>query len=699
MTGWIAWATQLNPGGNAEVANNFACGTAGTNPVLTYVSSTSATLNTACSVASSSAGAGNGGYAFVFGPDETSAVDTWALAVANACGVGVLPKGIVLTQHAGGGWNLTAAQNTNCSNAEGVHGSGAVINGQGMSASVVGIEPAFDFTTCTGGPSSNACFGSAKTSATSILVGGYSFSSFTITGFGETLDASSLTLWVEMLYGNYANNFAITKLGGTGVSHTVGIKMNGSFGQFWNLISDWSGAIPCWVASGSPYAPNVMGGSSECVGGSGAAVSGVGSSYGVFIGANGWLVSHGSTFAGGDTNNVASDVAISGGTYESYGDSICCTNTGTVMAIISFDTNGGTANIDGFSGTLTNMGNGSHFLSTATSGAPHISLRNTNITIGGGTGQQCYVVQSGTINIDSTNICNGSSSASVFPSWAYTGPINVAQCVGCPGGSATWPPTASGPTFSPAAGTVTSGTTVTDSCSAGTPYISTGATAIAGATGIAVSSPETLYGSCQSSGYFTTSSAAYTVGILTYVNTTFNEASSGALSGTTPATCANGCTGTWTLTGGSNDFAYSGSNSISQTTPNPGSTNDFDVINAGVTNVVVRFNLSACTGTSGNCQFIFRRTSSTNYIALNCTVASGGSCQMYDGPGFGTIGSAIAGTVTGGYTVTLTGTAVTLVTPNGTTSGTTANTGTYYGFDPQPNTTGMTLTSFSVKSS
>ena len=38
MTGWVAWATQLTPGGNASVANNFACGAAGTNPTLTYVS-------------------------------------------------------------------------------------------------------------------------------------------------------------------------------------------------------------------------------------------------------------------------------------------------------------------------------------------------------------------------------------------------------------------------------------------------------------------------------------------------------------------------------------------------------------------------------------------------------------------------------------------------------------------------------------
>jgi hypothetical protein len=268
MTGWVSWATQLNPGGNAPVANNFACGTAGTNATLTYVNSTTATINTGCSVASSSAGAGQGGYAFVFGPDETAGVGTWISAVANACGVGILPAGYVLTHQGGGGWNLTASQNTNCSNAYGTHSVGTLVKGLGQARSVIVIEPAFDFTTCTGGPTSNTCFGSAQTS-TSLLVGGYSFSDFSISGFGISIDASTPTNWVEMLNGNYANNFAITKLGSPATQNTVGMKMNGSFGQFWNLQSDWAGAVPCWVASGGTYSPNVINGASECVGGSG----------------------------------------------------------------------------------------------------------------------------------------------------------------------------------------------------------------------------------------------------------------------------------------------------------------------------------------------------------------------------------------------------------------------------------------------
>lgn len=199
MTGWVAWATKLDPGGNASTNPNYACGTQGTNPILTYSSSTTATLNVACSVASSG-GSGVGGYAFVFGPDETSAVDTWILAVANACGVGVIPSGIIMTKHGGGGWNLTSTQGTNCTNATGMHSRGPLVIGQGMTASTIAIEPAFDFTTCTGGPSSSACFGSAQTSVGGLLQGGYSFQNWSLNGFGQSLAAGACCkYWVEVM--------------------------------------------------------------------------------------------------------------------------------------------------------------------------------------------------------------------------------------------------------------------------------------------------------------------------------------------------------------------------------------------------------------------------------------------------------------------------------------------------------------------
>lgn len=87
----------------------------------------------------------------------------------------------------------------------------------------------------------------------------------------------------------------------------------------------------------------------------------------------------------------------------------------------------------------------------------------------------------------------------------------AAEAVFGSGGSTTWPPSAAGPTFSPVAGAIASGTTVTTACTGGSPFISTGTTAVAGASGISVTTPETLYGSCQGSGYFSTGSAAYTV--------------------------------------------------------------------------------------------------------------------------------------------------------------------------------------------
>jgi len=101
------------------------------------------------------------------------------------------------------------------------------------------------------------------------------------------------------------------------------------------------------------------------------------------------------------------------------------------------------------------------------------------------------------------------------------------------GSGGTWPPNAAGPTFSPAAGSI-SPQTVTTSCpSGGTPYISAaaGTTAVAGATGVAVSTATTLYGSCQGSGYFSTAFANYTV--------PFSIVNSKYLSGVaTPATSA-----------------------------------------------------------------------------------------------------------------------------------------------------------------
>ena len=81
-----------------------------------------------------------------------------------------------------------------------------------------------------------------------------------------------------------------------------------------------------------------------------------------------------------------------------------------------------------------------------------------------------------------------------------------------PSQSFTWPPSATGPTFSPAAGSYALTVSVTDTCpGSAAPWISAGTTPVAGATGITLTASSTLYGSCNGSGYLTTGEAAYTI--------------------------------------------------------------------------------------------------------------------------------------------------------------------------------------------
>ena len=122
-------------------------------------------------------------------------------------------------------------------------------------------------------------------------------------------------------------------------------------------------------------------------------------------------------------------------------------------------------------------------------------------------------VANGGANCPALTAANMSTNGTANQVWAMNGGA-TAQGWTTPsgGGSTTWPPSASGPTFSPAAGAISSGTTVTDTCpGSSTPYISLGTTPVAGGTGISVTSPETLYGLCTGSGYFTSGSAAYTI--------------------------------------------------------------------------------------------------------------------------------------------------------------------------------------------
>jgi hypothetical protein len=263
------------------------------------------------------------------------------------------------------------------------------------------------------------------------------------------------------------------------------------------------------------------------------------------------------------------------------------------------------------------------------------------------------------------------------------------------GSSSTWPPTAPAPTFSPSAGAITPGTTVTAACSSGTPYISTGTAAVAGGTGITVSSAETLYGSCQGSGYFTTGSAAYTATTTTYINTTFNEASAGAaLAGTTPATCASGCVGPWALLNG-NDWLYQsgGGAAITVTSANA------DYINTGQANETIRWAITSSSSVNLNLLAHLTHTATTYYFKVAMNGSTGSVSPFNVASGVGTAAcSSIAGTVVGSYVLVLSGTSFALTAPSGSCSGSlsASATGTEVGFAADAGASA--LSAFSVKS-
>jgi hypothetical protein len=180
-----------------------------------------------------------------------------------------------------------------------------------------------------------------------------------------------------------------------------------------------------------------------------------------------------------------------------------------------------------------------------------------------------------------------------------------------------------------------------------------------------------------------------------YLNTTFNEATSGTLAGTTPAACTNGCTGTWTLPGGTG-FTFA----------NPGITTstagtNHEVINTGVSNEVARTTLTACSATgSAYCQIVVRWSDETHFIAVNITPSTG-QFAVDDCVSTCTVkGTSSAGTYLGQYIITLSGTSVSVTGPQGTASyagSTVPTTGYFVGFYDS-SSTAMSISQLSVKS-
>ena len=189
-------------------------------------------------------------------------------------------------------------------------------------------------------------------------------------------------------------------------------------------------------------------------------------------------------------------------------------------------------------------------------------------------------------------------------------------------------------------------------------------------------------------------------GPITYIATTFNEASSGNLAGTSPACCNS--VGPWTLASGT-DFTYTGLNSVTSTTSNTVA----DLIDSGAANGVLRVTVGAL---FGQAEIWARTTNATNTILLFIDQQGAHTATLYDYVGgvLTQLGTPITGlggvTFAGTYTFTFTGNQISVSISGTNLSGsicasgcTTSNTGTEVGFYLL--TAGsMTLTSFNVAS-
>ena len=156
-----------------------------------------------------------------------------------------------------------------------------------------------------------------------------------------------------------------------------------------------------------------------------------------------------------------------------------------------------------------------------------------------------------------------------------------------------------------------------------------------------------------------------------YAQTSFAEASGGTLlAGTAPATCANGCTGSWTQAAGgpsSGAWAYgSGSASVSGNCSAGGPDDYCPVyINAGTPNYTLRANVTAM-NSAGNLAFVVRWTDYSNFVAvLNLGGGGWGVCDVVAGTTTCSTTTTL-GIPTGLYTIVVNGTSVSLTNSGGT---------------------------------
>jgi len=195
---------------------------------------------------------------------------------------------------------------------------------------------------------------------------------------------------------------------------------------------------------------------------------------------------------------------------------------------------------------------------------------------------------------------------------------------------------------------------------------------------------------CTNAGTGNTITAPTCTATVVYINTIFNEASSGNLVGTTPATCTNGCVGPWAVNGStSTDWTYTGSSSITGS-----GALQTDEINSGQTNETLRWTVT----TNGN-MAVFGRFpgTGTTYFVVQIVSGTGVTPQNVVSGVTTNACSPIAGSTIGSYTLALSGTAFTLTAPSGSCSGTiSATTGSDVGLIAVSGTN--TLTAFSAKS-
>jgi hypothetical protein len=198
------------------------------------------------------------------------------------------------------------------------------------------------------------------------------------------------------------------------------------------------------------------------------------------------------------------------------------------------------------------------------------------------------------------------------------------------------------------------------------------------------------------------------LGTTIYLNSVFTEASSGTvLAGTTPAVCANGCTGPWTAASGgptgTGVWTY-GTGSISLTGICTAGGSDIYCpvyINAGATNFTERFNVTSL-ASSSSFGIVVKWTDNANFVTITHSGSTWVVCDVVAGT-TNCSGGVAFGLVTGAYTVVVSGTSISMTNTAGTITKTVSgsNVSNKIGFNEAAAaafTSSDTITSFSVKS-